>query len=92
MAIFIQTVPLLYAGNGRGACFAIQYPGEPDMAWSRSDSPTEALTVGFVLFLPQQIDGGGIPRTAEGKVDYSHDFFARQAFLTVSGQLQVWFE
>ncbi|KAF3783947.1 Asparagine--tRNA ligase cytoplasmic 1 [Nymphaea thermarum] len=30
----------------------------------------------------------GIPQK-DGKVDYSHDFFARQAFLTVSGQLQV---
>lgn len=25
----------------------------------------------------------------DGKIDYSQDFFARQAFLTVSGQLQV---
>lgn len=31
---------------------------------------------------------GGIPKT-DGKVDYAEDFFARQAFLTVSGQLQV---
>ncbi|CAK9152759.1 unnamed protein product [Ilex paraguariensis] len=30
----------------------------------------------------------GIPKKNE-KVDYSQDFFARQAFLTVSGQLQV---
>ncbi|KAL5976736.1 Asparagine--tRNA ligase, cytoplasmic 1 [Asimina triloba] len=30
----------------------------------------------------------GIPQK-DGKVDYSQDFFARQAFLTVSGQLQV---
>ncbi|CAN8248352.1 unnamed protein product [Cochlearia groenlandica] len=30
----------------------------------------------------------GIPKK-DGKVDYSGDFFARQAFLTVSGQLQV---
>ncbi|KAF8393480.1 hypothetical protein HHK36_021724 [Tetracentron sinense] len=30
----------------------------------------------------------GIPQK-DGKIDYSHDFFARQAFLTVSGQLQV---
>ncbi|XP_031498656.1 asparagine--tRNA ligase, cytoplasmic 1-like [Nymphaea colorata] len=30
----------------------------------------------------------GIPQK-DGKVDYSYDFFARQAFLTVSGQLQV---
>ena len=31
----------------------------------------------------------GIPRKDDGKVDYGKDFFARQAFLTVSGQLQV---
>ncbi|XP_075509716.1 asparagine--tRNA ligase, cytoplasmic 1-like [Primulina tabacum] len=30
----------------------------------------------------------GIPKK-DGKIDYSEDFFARQAFLTVSGQLQV---
>ncbi|GFQ04792.1 asparagine--tRNA ligase cytoplasmic 1 [Phtheirospermum japonicum] len=31
---------------------------------------------------------GGIPKK-EGKVDYAQDFFARKAYLTVSGQLQV---
>jgi len=30
----------------------------------------------------------GLPKK-DGKIDYSRDFFARQAFLTVSGQLQV---
>uniref|UniRef100_A0A2N9IIP8 asparagine--tRNA ligase n=1 Tax=Fagus sylvatica TaxID=28930 RepID=A0A2N9IIP8_FAGSY len=30
----------------------------------------------------------GIPKK-DGKIDYTQDFFARQAFLTVSGQLQV---
>lgn len=30
----------------------------------------------------------GLPKK-EGKIDYSQDFFARQAFLTVSGQLQA---
>jgi asparaginyl-tRNA synthetase len=30
----------------------------------------------------------GIPKK-DGKIDYAQDFFARQAFLTVSGQLQV---
>ncbi|KAL9662409.1 hypothetical protein QQ045_027242 [Rhodiola kirilowii] len=30
----------------------------------------------------------GIPEK-DGKIDYGHDFFGRQAFLTVSGQLQV---
>eukprot|EP00270_Netrium_digitus_P005695 TRINITY_DN1761_c0_g1_i2.p1 TRINITY_DN1761_c0_g1~~TRINITY_DN1761_c0_g1_i2.p1 ORF type:complete len:602 (+),score=220.12 TRINITY_DN1761_c0_g1_i2:164-1969(+) len=31
----------------------------------------------------------GLPLNQEGGVDYGEDFFARQAFLTVSGQLQV---
>ncbi|XP_010483144.1 PREDICTED: asparagine--tRNA ligase, cytoplasmic 1 [Camelina sativa] len=30
----------------------------------------------------------GLPKK-DGKIDYSNDFFSRQAFLTVSGQLQV---
>lgn len=32
---------------------------------------------------------GGLPRKDGGGIDYSSDFFARQAYLTVSGQLQV---
>jgi asparaginyl-tRNA synthetase len=31
----------------------------------------------------------GMPRKDGGGIDYSADYFARQAFLTVSGQLQV---
>ncbi|OMO70488.1 Aspartyl/Asparaginyl-tRNA synthetase, class IIb [Corchorus capsularis] len=31
----------------------------------------------------------GIPKKKDGKIDYTKDFFARQAYLTVSGQLQV---
>lgn len=30
-----------------------------------------------------------VPRTAEGKVDWTNDFFARPAYLTVSGQLEA---
>src|SRR6185436_11433987 len=30
-----------------------------------------------------------IPRTAEGKTDFSKDFFGKESFLTVSGQLNV---
>jgi asparaginyl-tRNA synthetase len=30
-----------------------------------------------------------LPRTAAGQVDYSQDFFGRQAFLSVSGQLEA---
>jgi asparaginyl-tRNA synthetase len=32
---------------------------------------------------------GAIPRTQEGRTDFSQDFFGREAFLTVSGQLNV---
>jgi len=32
---------------------------------------------------------GGIPRTEEGKVDYTKDFFNKRAFLSVSGQLDA---
>lgn len=31
----------------------------------------------------------GLPRTKEGKIDYSKDFFGQMVNLTVSGQLQV---
>jgi len=31
----------------------------------------------------------GLPKKEDGEVDYTADFFARQAYLTVSGQLQV---
>src|SRR5262245_59929717 len=30
-----------------------------------------------------------VPRTPEGRADFSQDFFGREAFLTVSGQLNV---
>ncbi|KAI7843684.1 hypothetical protein COHA_002584 [Chlorella ohadii] len=32
-------------------------------------------------------NAGGIPKTADGKVDYTKDFFSKPAYLTVSGQL-----
>ena len=41
------------------------------------------------LFTVTTLDIDNPPRTAEGKVDFGEDFFARQAFLTVSGQLNV---
>ncbi|MGA7862907.1 MAG: hypothetical protein WCA23_02725, partial [Stellaceae bacterium] len=34
-------------------------------------------------------DLGNLPRTPGGKVDFAQDFFGREAFLTVSGQLNV---
>ncbi len=32
---------------------------------------------------------GSVPRTPEGRADFSQDFFGKEAFLTVSGQLNV---
>jgi len=41
------------------------------------------------LFRVSTLDMVNLPRTAEGKIDYAKDFFGREAFLTVSGQLNV---
>jgi asparaginyl-tRNA synthetase len=41
------------------------------------------------LFRVSTLDLANLPRTPEGKVDYAQDFFGREAFLTVSGQLNV---
>jgi len=41
------------------------------------------------LFRVSTLDLANLPRTPEGKVDYTQDFFGREAFLTVSGQLNV---
>jgi asparaginyl-tRNA synthetase len=41
------------------------------------------------LFRVSTLDALNPPRTPEGKVDFSQDFFGREAFLTVSGQLNV---
>jgi asparaginyl-tRNA synthetase len=41
------------------------------------------------LFRVSTLDLANLPRNAEGKVDYAQDFFGREAFLTVSGQLNV---
>src|ERR1700746_3435898 len=41
------------------------------------------------LFRVSPLDLANLPRTQEGKVDFAQDFFGREAFLTVSGQLNV---
>src|SRR5438270_3769723 len=41
------------------------------------------------LFRVSTLDLANLPRTPEGKVDFSKDFFGCEAFLTVSGQLNV---
>src|SRR5438874_581466 len=41
------------------------------------------------LFRVSTLDLMNLPRAAGGKVDYAQDFFGRETFLTVSGQLNV---
>ncbi len=41
------------------------------------------------LFRVSTLDLANLPRTANGKVDFAKDFFGREAFLTVSGQLNI---
>jgi len=41
------------------------------------------------LFRVSTLDLANLPRTPEGGIDYSQDFFGKPAFLTVSGQLNI---
>jgi asparaginyl-tRNA synthetase len=41
------------------------------------------------MFRVSTLDMANLPRTQDGKVDFSQDFFGREAHLTVSGQLNV---
>ncbi|MGH8234831.1 MAG: asparagine--tRNA ligase [Rhodanobacteraceae bacterium] len=41
------------------------------------------------MFRVSTLDLANLPRDDKGAIDFRHDFFAREAFLTVSGQLNV---
>ena len=41
------------------------------------------------LFRVSTLDLANLPRTPQGQIDFARDFFGREAFLTVSGQLNV---
>lgn len=41
------------------------------------------------MFRVSTLDQANLPRTPDGKIDYGQDFFGKEAFLTVSGQLAV---
>ncbi len=41
------------------------------------------------MFRVSTLDMANLPRDASGKIDYAQDFFGRETFLTVSGQLNV---
>ncbi len=63
---------------------------EDGFAWVNTPIITTADAEGAgELFRVSTLDMMNLPRTPEGKVDYAKDFFGREAFLTVSGQLNV---
>ena len=41
------------------------------------------------MFRVTTLDLENVPKTEQGEIDYSQDFFQKQAYLTVSGQLQA---
>jgi asparaginyl-tRNA synthetase len=41
------------------------------------------------MFRVSTLDMANLPRTQDGKIDFAKDFFGRETFLTVSGQLNV---
>src|SRR6266508_2911252 len=42
-----------------------------------------------IFFRVTTLDAKKMPRTADGEIDYTKDFFARPTYLTVSGQLEA---
>ncbi|MDD5175424.1 MAG: asparagine--tRNA ligase [Sterolibacterium sp.] len=63
---------------------------ERDFLWVNTPIITSSDAEGAgELFRVSTLDLMNLPRTPSGKVDFSQDFFGRETFLTVSGQLNV---
>src|SRR5262245_60322756 len=63
---------------------------ERGFCWVNTPIITAADAEGAgALFRVSTLDLANLPRTQAGAVDYSQDFFGRETFLTVSGQLNV---
>ncbi|WP_109391317.1 asparagine--tRNA ligase [Proteus cibi] len=61
---------------------------EQGFFWVSTPLITAADTEGAgEMFRVSTLDMNNLPRTDKGEVDFSEDFFGREAFLTVSGQL-----
>ncbi len=67
-----------------------RYFHERDFVWVNTPIITASDCEGAGdMFRVSTLDMANLPRTPEGKIDYAQDFFGREAFLTVSGQLAV---
>ena len=67
-----------------------RYYGEHGFLWIHTPIITASDCEGAgELFGVSTLDLVNVPRSGPGEVDFSQDFFGRQAFLTVSGQLNV---
>src|SRR5438034_6207027 len=63
---------------------------ERDFFWVNTPIITASDAEGAgELFRVSTLDLANLPRTPQGEIDFSQDFFGRDAFLTVSGQLNV---
>ncbi len=63
---------------------------ERDFQWINTPIITASDCEGAgELFRVSTLDAANLPRNEQGLVDYSEDFFARESFLTVSGQLNA---
>ncbi len=64
--------------------------GEQGFFWVNTPIVTSSDAEGAGdMFRVSTLDLTNLPRTADGKVDFSRDFFGKETFLTVSGQLNV---
>src|SRR5438309_2597124 len=67
-----------------------RYFDEHGFFWVNTPIITAADAEGAgALFRVSSLDLANLPKTQEGRVDFAQDFFGREAFLTVSGQLNV---
>ena len=58
--------------------------------WVNTPIITASDTEGAgALFRVSTLDLANLPLAADGRIDFGHDFFGRETFLTVSGQLNV---
>jgi asparaginyl-tRNA synthetase len=97
---FLRTIGHLRARtNSFGAMFRVrnavataihQFFQERGFLWVHTPIITASDCEGAgEMFSVTSFDLNKVPRTKEGAVDYSKDFFARPTYLTVSGQLEA---